>query len=305
MGCSGTTDHVAERPRRARLATSGAVGVGAALVGLTPWLVTGARLPLQNLWARSTAQMPVGLLPFSQYELVLVVGLIVTGSGLAGGVVRVTGRAFALVAVVVGVLVAQTIALVQTAAVVHGGLRTSGLATVYLAALVGWTLAAMAVGLLVLLLLARTSVPGATVAMALAAPAVGHWLAGVVAPAVAVGTVISAAMRWMPAVLVGAAVAWCGFAVGRRVAASIAALLLVWVLPAAFAALDAAAGSRAMLGEPLALVVLAVRTFVAMLVGVPDGSLPLLVGAVVVAGVGLTVQAARERELETGTTTRD
>ena len=30
------------------------IGVGAALVGLLPWIITGMRLPLQNLWASST-----------------------------------------------------------------------------------------------------------------------------------------------------------------------------------------------------------------------------------------------------------
>jgi hypothetical protein len=66
--------------------------VVAALVGLLPWLITGIRRPLQNLRATSTSpeSMPVALLPFSQYALTLIVGLIVTGSAIAGVVARAT-----------------------------------------------------------------------------------------------------------------------------------------------------------------------------------------------------------------------
>lgn len=43
------------------------VGAAAAVLGLLPWIVTGMRLPLQNLWAADTApdQMPVAFLPMS------------------------------------------------------------------------------------------------------------------------------------------------------------------------------------------------------------------------------------------------
>ena len=45
--------------------TLGLIGVLAGLLGLAPWLVSGAQLPLQNLWAKEVlpAQMPVSLLP--------------------------------------------------------------------------------------------------------------------------------------------------------------------------------------------------------------------------------------------------
>ncbi|MDJ0378729.1 hypothetical protein [Cryobacterium sp. PH31-L1] len=61
------------------------VGMLAAIVGLLPWLVTGMHLPIQNLWAADSVpeDMPIALLPFSQYTITLVVAVVVTGSALA------------------------------------------------------------------------------------------------------------------------------------------------------------------------------------------------------------------------------
>lgn len=56
-------------PRTIGTPTYLALGAAAAIVGLIPWIITGMRLPLQNLWATDTrpADMPLALLPFSQY----------------------------------------------------------------------------------------------------------------------------------------------------------------------------------------------------------------------------------------------
>jgi len=69
-------------------------GIAAAALGLLPWLVTGLTLPLQNLWNVDTlpADMPRTLLPFSQYAVTLIVGLIVVGSAIAGGIARARGE---------------------------------------------------------------------------------------------------------------------------------------------------------------------------------------------------------------------
>src|SRR5690606_40914719 len=46
-----------------------AIGVAAAVVGLLPWLLTGMRLPLQNLWSHPTSpeDMQHAQLVFNQY----------------------------------------------------------------------------------------------------------------------------------------------------------------------------------------------------------------------------------------------
>lgn len=66
------------------------VGIGAVAIGLLPWLVTGLRLPLQNLWAIDTLpeQMPRVLLPFSQYFLGQILSMLILGLGIAGLAVR-------------------------------------------------------------------------------------------------------------------------------------------------------------------------------------------------------------------------
>ena len=61
-------------------------GMAFAIIGLVPWLVTDMHLPLQNLWAAEVSpdQMPITLLPFSQYYLELLAAMIVIGAALAG-----------------------------------------------------------------------------------------------------------------------------------------------------------------------------------------------------------------------------
>ena len=69
-------------------AAFGAIGVGiaAAVFGLMPWLISGIRLPGQNLWADGTLSddMPYALLPFSQYYILMLFGMIVLPGGIVG-----------------------------------------------------------------------------------------------------------------------------------------------------------------------------------------------------------------------------
>ncbi|WP_411699087.1 hypothetical protein [Conyzicola sp.] len=273
------------------------VGAGAALLALLPWLATGMRLPLQNLWAASTMpdDMPLVLLPFSQYALGFIVSVIITGSAIAGGIVRLLGSRvprFGLAAALVGTLLVQVIALVQTAATVIGGLSRGGAATVYLVALVGGTLAAILLGVLVLLLIARAPAPGVAIALSIVAVAVGASMSGAVLP---FGLVVfeahdlaRAAVQWIPAIGVGVAIAWSGFAtVGRAVAAA-GSLLLLWLGAAAFTAINAAAGTRVLAAYPAEMVEYAGQVFAAVL-GSPRESVVQVAIAVVAMLVALVV----------------
>ena len=69
-----------------------AIGVLSAVVGLLPWLLTGMRLPLQQLWAAPALpeSMPIAFLPLSQYTVTLIPGLLVTGATVAGIAMRAT-----------------------------------------------------------------------------------------------------------------------------------------------------------------------------------------------------------------------
>lgn len=67
-----------------------ALGVGGAIVGLAPWLLGGMRLPLQNLWREPTppADMPWVLLPFNQYTVASLIGLLGVGAAITGLLAR-------------------------------------------------------------------------------------------------------------------------------------------------------------------------------------------------------------------------
>ena len=237
-------DEVAERatePRPMRVWYFFLIGVGSALVGLLPWLITGMRLPLQNLWASETLpdQMPVVLLPFSQYTITFVAGLIVTGAAIAGLVARATRarqprRGF--VAILIGVLTVQLIATLQTSIVVRVGLQVGTESVVYFAATLAVALVSILVGMLVLWLIARAPRAGALVGISIAAIVFGSWLSGLLVPfgtfpAEPVAQLLSY-VRWVPAVIIGAAIAWCGINTVGRVAAAIGSLLILWIAPA-------------------------------------------------------------------------
>ncbi|BDZ49500.1 hypothetical protein GCM10025867_17410 [Frondihabitans sucicola] len=241
------------------------VGLAGAAVGLLPWLVHGAHLTLQNLWATPTvdpADMPLVLLPFSQYQLDLVAGTIIVGSAVAGLAARVLarrGHPGAALPIGAGLLAGQVAALAQTGTRVSAGLAHPGGvvrliddSTAYLLIVVAWILLSIAVGATVFLLLTRTSASPVVLAIGIAAVVLGPWLRGFVAPITDVspsplGLLVA---HWAPAVAVGAAVASGGLRTVRRIIAASSALALLWVGTAALGGLAAAAGSRALLRLP-------------------------------------------------------
>ncbi|MGI9823629.1 hypothetical protein [Agromyces sp. Marseille-Q5079] len=283
------------------------LGAGAALVGLLPWLVTGMRLPLQNLWAFETMpeDMPIALLPFSQYAVTSIVGLLVTGA-VVGGILarglrrRMPRRGFA--ALVVTLLAVQAIAVGQSAVTVGDGLQHRAESTLYLSALVALAVLSMLVGLLLLWLVARAPRAGALIGLAFGAIAAGFWLGFLVHPIGSIVTYdsvwVSTALRFAPAVLIGAAIAWCGLDTVGRIVAAIASLIVLWIAPALATAVSSAVGMRVLasrLGEMLdyGLGVFALASTM------PELVLPPLLVAVVVAAVGLAGRAVRTRRRPT------
>lgn len=281
------------------------VGVAAATLGLGPWLLHGARLPLQNLWGDATASaaMPIALLPFSQYSIHLLTALLMVGSAAAGIAAR-AGRwrrpRFAVLAVVVGVLLVQLTALVQTAVVVRQGLSAQRWSVYYVAALVAGTVLAMGIGILVLLLVASAPVPAATIALAVAAVTASWWLGGLILP---LGTTelpptwVSWILRWLPAVLVGLAIAWGGFRTPGRVVAAVVSLAALWIGPALATGLLNAVGSRVLAKHPGEMAEYALTVFRSALT-LPELVVPPLVVAAVVGVAGslaLTLIGRRAR----------
>lgn len=281
------------------------LGVVAVIVGLAPWLLTGARLPLQNLWAASVVEadgvtaapesMPVSLLPFSQYALTLQASLLITGSAVAGLTARAIGarqRRGAVIAVVAGTVGAQAVALVQSSVTVTGGLADSVESVVYLGAVVGAAVAGIALGLVVLLLIARARRGAAVVGLAVGALALVQWGYALVYPPFSLVTetvaVADAVLRWLPAVLVAAAIVWAGVStIGRAIGATVA-LLALWIGPAAITAISNVAGSRVYASYPFEMVEIAGSIFTSALAS-PATWRAVLVAAVL-AGIGLALR---------------
>lgn len=269
------------------------IGVGAAIVGMLPWLITGLRLPLQNLWATDTlpGDMPIVLLPFSQYSAVLVVAILWIGAAIAGIVARAVPARHPLTAWLAlegGVLLVQVIAIWQTAATVSAGLRVDAASGPYLGALVGLSIGGMLLGIAVTALIARAPRGGALFGMASAAIAFGPWLSGVVFPINTVvsgsllTSVLSEVVRFAPAVVIGAAIAWCGILTVGRVIGALASLLLLWVGPTIITTISAALGSRILLHDPRQMLDYGVEVFRSA-IGMPELWAPVLGLAVAVA----------------------
>jgi len=274
------------------------MGIGAAIVGLLPWILTGLRLPLQNLWATDVAAdgMPLALLPFSQYSLTLIFGLIVVGSAAAGIAARATVErlprgGFAMIAV--GVLGVQALAIVQPAIVVRDGLQERSASTLYLGGLVAVCVVSFLVGFVALLLIARAPRAGALLGLTVGAVAASSWVAGFLRPLEATGpaTLVGVAdlLQWVTPVLVGVAIAWAGVNTVGRVLAVLTSLALVWLAPAAMTGISNAAGSRVFADDILDMIDYAVSVFRTALF-TPEIALRPIIAAIVVAVVGLLVR---------------
>lgn len=281
-----------------------AFGAAAAIVGLSPWLLTGMRLPLQNLWAGSTppGRMPIALLPFSQYAITLLWGLIVTGYALAGVLVRLVGggQRSAAGAATGGTAAVYTVAMVQTVVVVALGLQHNRLSWLYLVLILAVIIAADLVGVAVLQLIAIGPAPAVVVGLSLAAVALRWWLLlDVALPLPPVDAPLDLRhWPWVPiavsGLIVGASIAWSGVATRARAAAALGGLVVLWIVPAAFSGIQTAACFRVYLRYPAELARIAAQTFVRTLIQDPHTLIALAV-AVAVALVGSAVRRVRRR----------
>ncbi len=276
-----------------------AIGVAAAVLGLLPWLATGMRLPLQNLWESPVgpADMPLTLLPFSQYAVVEIPALLVVGSAVAGAVARWRVPA-GLGTVAVGVLAVQLFAVVQTAVTVGSGLAPRPESTTYLGGLIALAALAVVVGTGTMVLVARAPRAGVLVGVGVVALLLGTWLNALVTapfdvPPDAVVRV-TGLTRWVAPVLIGGAIAWTGLRTAGRVAAALGALLAVWLVPALFTAVTSAVGSRVLAGRPAEMLDYGTGVF-RMAATMPSLVLPPLLVTAGVAVAGLLAGALRRR----------
>lgn len=287
----------------------GLIGILAGLLGLGPWLITGAQLPLQNLWGAEVApdQMPVSLLPLSQYELTTIVALLTVGGAAAGLAVRLwppARRRLATWCAAAGVLGVQLTATVQSFTVLDGGLAGGTMARLYFVGLLAGVVLSLAAALVALLLVSSRS--RALVALGVGLVAVPfaswlvEWVAGVVGP-LNIPAAVPTAARWIPAILVGSALAWCGLRPARRAVVWLVDLALLWVVPALFISVNYVLGTRVAAGD-LQEMLLMSRQILAATLGPAGGAGPLVLLAVAVGLAGLgarTVAVRRRRALPT------
>ncbi|PRY68440.1 hypothetical protein B0I08_104142 [Glaciihabitans tibetensis] len=131
------------------------------------------------------------------------------------------------------------------------------------------------------------------IAVSFAAVAAASWLDALIIP---FGTVMVSdvsvqllrASYWVPAIIVGLAIVWCGVGTIGRALASAASLLLLWLTPALVTAITSAAGTRVLAPYPAEMAEYAVQVFFSALAQ-PGWSARLVLVAVIVAVVGMGV----------------
>jgi len=296
------------------LAAAG-LGAAAAVLSLLPWLVTGMRLPLQNLWAVQTApgDMPVSLLPLSQYDLVQVLGLLALGPAAAGLVLRVLRhlprvevRPRAVLGAVQGVLVVHAVVAVQSLGVVAGGLTHRTASQAYLAVMMAVVVTGVLLGLAALALLAVRARAALVLGTGVVALLVGRWVYALAAPVGLPGQdhlygLAAWCGLWLPPALVGAAVGWAGVRTVGRVAAAAVVVLALWVVPPVVTAVEFVAGYRVAMRYPAELAAAGTQVLQAAL-GDPvriGAQLVVVAAAAGVVAAGMAIVAHRARGIRT------
>lgn len=293
----------ADAPRReVPLWAAALLSLAAALVGLLPWLVTGARLPEQELWTRPVpaGDMPIALLPFSRYALTQIFALLIVGTAVTGVVARGLRTRLSRrgLAVMLGTApLVQAIAIAQAALVTNAGLPAGAEAAGYVTGLVGASLLSLLIGGFAGALIALSPRAGAVIGLTLAAIAAPSWLSALFLPSALYGYGWSLpVLSFLPLVtslLTGIAIAWAGIETAGRIGGALASLALLWIVPAAVTAIAAAGGSRVLAEDPAAMTEYALQVFAAALFS-PAVAPRLVLVAAIVASLGSAVRWAIE-----------
>ncbi|MCT9820944.1 hypothetical protein N3K63_11690 [Microbacterium sp. W1N] len=282
------------------------VGAVAAVVALVPWLLTGARLPIQNFWSEIPSALPVVLLPFSQYAVSLIFALLMVGSaaaGIAGRALRARSARAGTTTLVAGVVVIQLLAVVQTALVLSTLLPDTDEAIIYLAGLTAGAVVTVLLGVLATVLIARAPRGGAVIGLTAGAIAFGSWVAALIVPFGSVPTdypFLLTLVQWIAPVLTGVAIAWAGVGTPGRIVAAVGALLLVWVAPAAMTGIANALGTRVYATAPGEMLDFGLTVFGLALL-TPELALRPILATVITAALGLLLRGviARRRAAQT------
>lgn len=237
------------------------VGVVASAVMLFPSWVGGGRLPLQNLWQQQTLpeDMPFALLPISQYYALNIFGMLLLGGTVAGLATHLLARRrpMRVGLVAAGVLLVHVIVTVQAFAVLADGLGLTRGApgareSLYFGGMLGGVIVGIVLAQLALWLTSRQSVTPVALGIVLSAVPIANWIGtAITAFTTYMGypQFIADVLRWLPAVIVGLTLVWCGVRPAGRLVVWVVGPLAVWLLPAVSTALSYVLGSRVLLGD--------------------------------------------------------
>jgi hypothetical protein len=149
-------------------------------------------------------------------------------------------------------------------------------------------------------LVSRRAVGPAALGLVLAAVPVTSWIVGAVTALVdpySVALALGSIFRWLPAVIVGAVLGWCGVVPLRRLGVWVVGLIALWVTPAVFTAVSNALGMRVLDGDLREMAQIAVKIFPAALdIGVGPVILAALLGAAIVVVRWAIARGGRRRE---------
>ena len=292
------------------------LGVLGAMVGVLPQVVGGGRLPLQNLWPEAVGpgEMPFSVLPVSQYQSTAIFAMLVAGGALAGLGIHVLARrsGWAAWPAALGLLVGHAGVIAQSFSVVGRGLRIGSeaaddRAALYFAGLLGGTIASALVAQAAFWTISRRSVGVAALGLGLVAAPVASWAglwAVMLAGPAAVPPLLLFLLRWLPAVIAGAALAWCGLRPLGRVLTWLLVLAGLLLIPALLTAVRYALGLRVLDGDLTEMAAAGGQVFVqALAVGIPLVTLAVVMGiaGLVVRGVRPAAHPAPNAETVAGT----
>lgn len=290
------------------------IGACCAIFALSPWLITGMRLPLQNLWATNTlpGDMPFALLPFNQYALGSLTGLIILPYALISLLirvlesqrVRVNGQIMAAT-----VATFQLFAIIQSTIVVLNGVQRNRAGRAYVGIMFSALVLMVLCGLVVYWLLRRPGHPTGMVGVAIIAAPLVSWLTSftrvTIFPTIGLPSYfrnlwgplqITASGIWLivlgliPAIMIGAAIGIIGV---RTLAAKLVALLalfLGWLIPGFYALVAMVEGNRVYWGMPGESVAAGVAAFRSQLFSVELSLIPAII-SLLIAGIIIGVKA--------------
>lgn len=233
-----------------------AVGIVAGVMGLVPWLIGGGILPLQNLWATETLpnDMPFVLLPVSQYAVITVFVLILVGGVFAGLTMHLLARRRSFLAwpAAIGLLIVHAYAVAQSFTVVANGLDNGRRSALYFVGMLGGAVVAMLLAQTAFWLASRRSTGPVALAIGLSAVPFVVWIRQIVVAVSGPSGMpmpITELLRWLPALIVGVTLVWCGLRPARRLAVWLVVLVALWVIPALFTTIQYGLGMRVLNGD--------------------------------------------------------